>query len=415
MMHASGRCYLDPTAAVKDDTVNTSNRSLPRFVYRRHNVPVVHAAADPPPRRMRTLPIFGNRIHVGASGCAYTHIPLTFVLFKVRPTNSLTTTSSMKPLSRCQQYMGRVFSKFSNPTKTAGDPRVPQELVDEVLDHLADDMATLRLCSLVAKSWIYPSRCHIFKNVFFTVTGATKWNRTFPNPKHSPAGHVRDLSFCFIHRDVPIDFADRMPYFSNVQKLTLIGQTAIDPGFISALGQLPPSTRSLDITFSKILNAHIISVMQQLPNLDNLSLMSQEWGGPILPGSGRLIQGRLSGKLRLRRRSAHRDLLGMLMEIPMGPQFTEVEIRDARIHCFPATLELVKACQDTLTKLHFSTLVMGNTSPSLTLNRVAEILQSNTTSTDPSISRAARRYRRLISVQCIPVEASTGFLERFPH
>jgi len=48
------------------------------------------------------------------------------------------------------------------------------------------------------------------------------------------------------------------------------------------------------------------------------------------------------------------------MEVPTGPQFTKVEIRDARIHCFPETLELVRARQDVLTKLHFSTLVLGN-------------------------------------------------------
>ena len=311
--------------------------------------------------------------------------------------------------------MGRTFSKLSNSTKTAGDPRVPQDLVDEILDHLADDVATLRSCSLVAKSWIHPSRSHIFNNVFFTTPDIAKWKKTFPNPEHSPAGHVRDLSFCFIHRDVPIDFADRMPYFSNVQKLTLIGRTATDPGFISALGHLPPSTRSVDITFSKILNTHIISVMQQLPNLDNLSLMSQEWGGPIPLGSGKLIQGKLGGKLRLRRRFAHHDLLNTLMEVPKGLQFTEVEIRDARIHCFPATLELVSTCQDTLTKLHFSTLVLGNTSPSLTRDQAAEIFQSNIASINPSISLASRKCGRLILVQYIPAEASTGFPRHSPR
>lgn len=256
--------------------------------------------------------------------------------------------------------MGRIFSKFSSPTKIAGDPRVPRELVSEVLDHLADDVATLRLCSLVTKSWIHPSRRHIFNNVFFTASDITKWNKIFPDPEHSPATHVRDLSFCFIEPDVPIRFADRMPYFSNVKKLTLIGRAALDPGFISALGQLPPSIRSIEITFSKILNAHIISVMQQLPNLDNLSLLSQEWSGPITPGAGKLIQCRLRGKLRLRRQLAHHDLLNTLMEVPTGPQFTEVEIRDARMNCFPATRKLLETCQDTLTKLHFSTLVLGD-------------------------------------------------------
>jgi len=294
--------------------------------------------------------------------------------------------------------MGRTFSKFSRSTKTAGDPRVPQELVDEVLDHLADDMATLRSCSLVAKSWIYSSRRHLFNSIFFTANDITNWSKTFPDPEDSPAWHVRDLSFCFIQPDVPIDFADRMPYFSNVQKLTLIGRAATDPGFISALGQLPPSTRSVDITFSKVLNEHIVSVMQQLPNLDNLSLMSMEWGGPIPPGTGKLIQGRLSGKLRLRRRFAHRDLLNALMEVPTGPQFTEVEIRDARMDCFPATLKLVRACQGTLTKLHFSALILGNSSPSHTRNTIPELYQGSTAPTEPSISLVAREYGRLIWV-----------------
>lgn len=255
--------------------------------------------------------------------------------------------------------MGNLYSKFTRPAQTIGDPRVPQELVDEILDHLSKDTTTLRSCSLVAKSWIYPSRRHLFTTLFLTASDVAKWNKTFPNPDDSPAKHIRDLSFCYIQPDVPIDFADRMPHFYNVQKLTLIGRVANDPSFISALGHLPPSTRSVEITFSKVLNAHIISVIQQLPNLDNLSLMSTQWGGSIPLGTGKLIQSRLSGKLRLRRRFAHRDLLNMLMEVPTGSQFAEVEVRDASMSCFPETRKLVSACQDTLSKLHFSALVQG--------------------------------------------------------
>jgi len=304
--------------------------------------------------------------------------------------------------------MGRPFSKLTRPTKITGNPRVPQEIVDEVLDHLANDTPTLRSCSLVAKSWIYPSHRHLFNSVFFTANEITKWNKSFPNPEDSPAVHVRDLSFCFIEPDVPIDFADRIAHFSNVRKLTLIGRTAIDPGFISALGQLPPSTRSVDITFTEVLTTHITSVMQQLPNLDNLSLMSTKPGGPIPPGTGKLIQCRLSGKLRLRRQLAHRDLLNMLMEVPTGLQFAEVEIRDVWMGCFPATLKLVRACQDTLTKLHFSTLVLGTPFPTCARNTVAELHQSSVTVTNPSISLIIREYRRLTSAQSIPVEDSTG-------
>lgn len=256
--------------------------------------------------------------------------------------------------------MGRAFSKLTRLTRTAGDPKVPQELVDEILDYLARDAATLRSCSLVAKSWIYPSRRHLFNTLFLAAGEINRWNETFPNPEDSPAGHVRDLSFCFLHPDAPISFADRMPYFSNVQQLTLIGRVATEPSFISALGQLPPTTRSVDITFSKVLATHIVSVIQQLPNLDNLSLMSAEWSGAIPPGTGKTMRSRLTGKLRLRRKLAHCDLLNMLTEVQPGPQFTEVEIRDASMNCFPAALKLVRTCQDTITKLHFSALVQGD-------------------------------------------------------
>jgi hypothetical protein len=320
--------------------------------------------------------------------------------------------------------MGHRFSTLTRRTKTArdlkstqitGDPRIPQELVHEILDHLADDMATLRSCSLVARSWTHPSYRHIFNNVFFSAEGITKWNKSFSDPEDSPARHVRDLSFCFVQPDVPIDFADRMPYFSNVQQLTLVGRSATNPDFLSALGQLPLSIRSVDITFTKVLTTHIISLMKQLPNLDNLSLMSTEWTGPIPPGTGQLIQARLSGKLRLRRKLAHCDLLNMLMEVPAGPQFTEVEIRDARMNCFPATLKLVKACQDTLTKLHFSALVLGNSSPPRTRNAAAELYQTSVTPTNPSISPVPRNYGRSTSVQSIPVGDSTGSLVRSPR
>lgn len=292
--------------------------------------------------------------------------------------------------------MGCIFSKLTRSIKTTGAPRVPQELVEEVLDHLADEMATLRSCSLVAKSWIHASRRHLFNNVFFTANDITIWNTTFPNPEASPAKHVRDLSLCFIQPEADINFANRIHYFSNVQKLTLIGRTATDPGFISALGQLPPSIRSVDITFSKVLTAHIISVMRQLPNLENLSLMSTEWIGLIPPGTGKLIQGRLNGKLRLRRRFARCDILNMLMEVPAGPQFTEVEIRDARIDCFPATLRLVRACQGTLRKLHFSILVLGTPSSSRGRDTVAKLHQTSVAPTNRSISLVAREYRKSI-------------------
>jgi hypothetical protein len=44
----------------------------------------------------------------------------------------------------------------------------PQELSDQIINHLRDDMASLRACSLVCWSWFYSSRIHIFRTLAVT-------------------------------------------------------------------------------------------------------------------------------------------------------------------------------------------------------------------------------------------------------
>ena len=44
-------------------------------------------------------------------------------------------------------------------------PILPQELVENIIDHLHDDPATLRSCALVSSAWLPASRYHIFHHV----------------------------------------------------------------------------------------------------------------------------------------------------------------------------------------------------------------------------------------------------------
>ncbi|KIY68471.1 hypothetical protein CYLTODRAFT_351306 [Cylindrobasidium torrendii FP15055 ss-10] len=43
--------------------------------------------------------------------------------------------------------------------------RLPQELVDHIIDHLYDDLPTLRTCAAVCSQWLPPSRVHLFSKV----------------------------------------------------------------------------------------------------------------------------------------------------------------------------------------------------------------------------------------------------------
>ncbi|KAH6906540.1 hypothetical protein BKA70DRAFT_1287952 [Coprinopsis sp. MPI-PUGE-AT-0042] len=84
--------------------------------------------------------------------------------------------------------------------------RLPQELVDHVVDHLHDDTATLRSCSRVSKAWLPTSRYHLFSRVTLQA-----WNGngvdTFPSERckqllalieRAPeiANHIRELDIC---------------------------------------------------------------------------------------------------------------------------------------------------------------------------------------------------------------------------
>ncbi|CAA7266291.1 unnamed protein product [Cyclocybe aegerita] len=45
------------------------------------------------------------------------------------------------------------------------DARLPQELFDNIIDHLHDDYASLRTCALVSSAWLHRVRTHIFNRI----------------------------------------------------------------------------------------------------------------------------------------------------------------------------------------------------------------------------------------------------------
>ena len=68
-----------------------------------------------------------------------------------------------------------------------------------------------------------------------------------------------------------------------------------------------------------------------------------------LPGNGTVLKVRLGGRLMLR--DASEDVVNMLLEIPSGPSFSELEI-DCTHHRIPSSaVRLAEACGKTLVKL----------------------------------------------------------------
>ena len=121
-------------------------------------------------------------------------------------------------------------------------PRLPQELLDEIMDHLADDYISLRRCSAAARALVPSCRRHRFKRVVFRAHNLPTWKAIFPDPSTSPAAYTREIRI-HLASDTPTQLAEYMPYFTNVRDLTLVGGRCENREWISNIGRLPTSIR----------------------------------------------------------------------------------------------------------------------------------------------------------------------------
>ena len=246
-------------------------------------------------------------------------------------------------------------AKRHSPVKTnaVGVPRIPQEIIDEILDYLAadPDLRSLRSCALVSKSWVPSSRRHLFHTILFTMRDMDKWLKTFPVPEQSPAHYIRDLRVSTGgYGSSPGVFFEYIPWFTNVERVTLLG----DGRWIPTFWRLPQSVTSLTVNTDATAFAQIQGIMLHLPNLNDLSL-----SGSLVPvdrrtlaGIGTTLSGKFGGQLRLLKGFVDKDIINMLLEVPTGLHFTEVEIRGTS-ECLIPTVRLAEACANTLVKFSY--------------------------------------------------------------
>jgi len=251
----------------------------------------------------------------------------------------------------------------SSKTEITATLRVPQEIIDEILEilgHLATDSETvipLRSCSLVSKSWVPTCQRHLFHTVTFTSKNIDKWLEAFPVPEESPARHVRDLSVQTGGCDcVPEEHFQRTLWFGNVRNVTLLGNWY--GRRVYPFWRLPQSVTSLAIKTDVFTLVDIQDLLARLPNLDDLSLSCYLAANRAPPAIEAVPRGRFSGRLQLFEGPAHEDLTNMLLEVPTGLRFTEVVI-SCRRRCPPLTVRLVEACAKTLVKLSLAIFAHG--------------------------------------------------------
>ena len=263
--------------------------------------------------------------------------------------------------------MGSKSSKAKSPTPTETViPRIPQEIIDEILDHLAADLTSLRSCALVSKSWLPSCRRHLFHTTFFNSETA-KWFETLQEPEDSPARHVRDLRFSIRgYYGAPEKFFEYIPWFTNVEKVTLSGHGRYQPLRVPWLWKLPQSVTSLTINTGVVTVAQIRDIIVQLPNLDDLSLSGSIVAADkrTLVGIGAALRGRFCGQLRLLKGHTNEDIVDMLLEVPTGLHFTDVQICGT-YECLFSIVRLAEACCETIVKLSYAVSAYCESQPFL--------------------------------------------------
>ena len=110
-------------------------------------------------------------------------------------------------------------ASFTPLTETNMSGSLPPEILDLIIDHLQDERNALEACCLVAKSWVYRCRKHLFARVQLDSLPPTiyQWMKAFPNPSNSPAHHTRDL---FLSAPDLFTIASAwILHFNNIEKL----------------------------------------------------------------------------------------------------------------------------------------------------------------------------------------------------
>ena len=259
-------------------------------------------------------------------------------------------------------------------TKTVSIPSIPQDIIDEILDYFAIDsdhlnvstrasvLGSLRSCALVSKSWAQSCRRHLFRTVVFDSRAVNRWLKVFPVAEESPTHCVRNLTIWIASNDhVPEAFFECTPWFTNVEEISLRGYGGGPPLRRPSLWRLPQSITTLDLNSSEVTPVQLRDIMAQLPNLDNLSLVGSfvAVDRRELLGIGTVLRGRFGGQLIFSSGRNGEDVINMLLEIPSGLRFTEVQVYGSS-GGHPSAVRLAEACSKTVVKLlHHETFSHG--------------------------------------------------------
>ena len=231
-------------------------------------------------------------------------------------------------------------------------PRLPAELLDDIVDNLHDSRDTLKNCCLVSKLWTHRTRKHLFAVVKLrTAKDRQAWKNSFPDPSTSPARYTKSLLVRFVEEVTAADAEGRgwISAFSRVEHFDL----EFDEPDISLFPfhGFSPALKSIHVEYSHFPCSRILNLIHSFPLIEDLSLIV--WGGdPIddIDGLPTTIQPPLTGTLKINLQPEMGHIISKLFPPQNGLHFRKLDL----VFCEPAFLVmsmLVETCSLTLESL----------------------------------------------------------------
>jgi len=191
------------------------------------------------------------------------------------------------------------MSRMDSNTTDDGHPRVAQELLDRVLDHLHRDSESLKQCALASRSLLPTCQRHLFSTYKISESNASELVELFTPPASTDEDdenatlrpRVADLFNTYTNHliltDHPVPALRsvlrvkyKLPEFKNVEKITFKGDElswAIDiPSFLMQTWTSPSSKiRSVELDFRFMTQRSVLESLCTLPGaVEDVSFIS---------------------------------------------------------------------------------------------------------------------------------------------
>lgn len=233
----------------------------------------------------------------------------------------------------------------------SGMERIPQELVDKLIDELVDDAKSLRTCCLISRRWVGRSRRHLFRLLTFPRTDKfTSYRNMFPID-HSVNSHVRAL----VIAQVPYSGLEHFKAFRGLESLILVdivnrpmeGQDTI--GFLAEGFGATLSIKSLKLIQWRVSPTTLMEFICRFPSLKELIIQRMDFlcGLPRWKLPSRFP--RFTGRLDFVDRNGH-DAVGrflrLLSRLPLA--FREISIETVSSGAPDPIITILEKCSPVL-------------------------------------------------------------------